>query len=137
MYETGFCNFQSSKLQNRNALALLSLIPIAWDAILALIGVKLSQMLTLVLGTALLAISTVLQIIAGVKGINASTRPEKAPGCVKIGIVIIALAVLSNILGALAPEGKFDIGCSRTMPCALLRSSATAVAALRKSRRAL
>jgi hypothetical protein len=46
--------------------AVVSLIPIAWDAILALIGVKLSQMLTLVLGTALLVISVVLQIIAGV-----------------------------------------------------------------------
>ena len=89
--------------------AVVSLIPIAWDAILALIGVKLSQMLTRVLGTALLVISVVLQIIAGVKGINASTRPEKAPACVKLGIAIIVLAVLSNILGALAPDGKFDI----------------------------
>ncbi len=57
-----------------------SLIPIAVNVLGALVGIKLKELLTLVLGTILFVISTVLRIFAGVKGISASTRPKKTPG---------------------------------------------------------
>ena len=50
----------------------------------------------------------VLQIVAGAKGIGAAKDAQKAPGCVKLGIVIIALSLLSTVL-SLIGGGDFDI----------------------------
>lgn len=85
--------------------AIVSLIGIAGVAILVLAGASSG----LLYGSIGLAIAgAVLQIVAGVKGIGAAKDVQKAPGCVKLGIVIIALSLLSTVL-SLIGGGDFDI----------------------------
>lgn len=85
--------------------AIVSLIGIAGVAILALAGANSALLYASV---ALAVAGAVLQIVAGAKGIGAAKAPEKAPGCVKLGIAIIALSLLSNVL-SLIGGGDLDI----------------------------
>ena len=85
--------------------AIVSLIGIAGVAILVLAGASSG----LLYGSIGLAVAgAVLQIVAGAKGIGAAKDAQKAPGCVKLGIVIIALSLLSTVL-SLIGGGDFDI----------------------------
>ena len=85
--------------------AIVSLIGIAGVAILVLAGASSG----LLYGSIGLAVAgAVLQIVAGAKGIGAAKDVQKAPGCVKLGIVIIALSLLSTVL-SLIGGGDFDI----------------------------
>lgn len=47
----------------------------------------------------LITVSSVIQFIAGIKGIGACSAPEKAASCIKWGIVISVLSIVSMILG--------------------------------------
>ena len=50
----------------------------------------------------------VIQFIAGIKGIGACSAPQKAASCVKWGIIIAILAIISIIIG-LVGGGQFSI----------------------------
>ena len=89
--------------------AVISLIPTAVGIIGAVVGLALGQLAALLISTILLVISVVLEIVAGAKGLKASKNAALAPACVKLGIIIIVVSLISNILGALAPDGSFDV----------------------------
>ena len=56
----------------------------------------------------LVTVASVIQFIAGIKGIGACSAPQKAASCVKWGIIIAILAIISIIIG-LVGGGKFNI----------------------------
>jgi len=89
--------------------AIISVIPAAISVLGALAGLKFIWLITLLVATALAIASAVLQIVAGAKGLGACKDPAKVPACIKIGIVIIILCVISNILTWISPDGSFDI----------------------------
>ncbi len=85
--------------------AIVSLLGIAGVAILALAGANSA----LLYGSVALAVlSAVLQIVAGAKGIGASKDATKTPACIKLGVVIIVLSILSNVLTVVG-GGEFSI----------------------------
>ena len=56
----------------------------------------------------LVTVASVIQFIAGIKGIGACSAPQKAASCVKWGIIIAILAIISIIIG-LVGGGQFSI----------------------------
>lgn len=58
--------------------------------------------------TILVIVASVIQLIAGIKGVGACNAPQKAASCVKWGIVIAVLTVISIVLG-LVGGGEFSI----------------------------
>ena len=85
--------------------AIVSLIGIAGVAVLALAGANSAL---LYLSVAIAVLGAVLQIVAGGKGIGAAKNPAKIPGCVKIGIVVIVVSILSTVI-SLIGGGEFKI----------------------------
>ena len=59
-------------------------------------------------GSVLVTIASVIQFIAGIKGIGACSDPRKAASCIKWGIFIAGLSVVSMIVG-LVGGGDFNI----------------------------
>ena len=49
----------------------------------------------------LVTVASVIQFIAGIKGISACSDPQKAASCIKWGIIIAILAIISMIIGGL------------------------------------
>ena len=79
--------------------AVLTLASIAGVALLNAIGIKSAL---IYIGIIVSVAGSVLMIVAGANGIKAAKDPAKAPACVKLGIVIIALkvfAILVNVIG--------------------------------------
>ncbi len=89
--------------------AVISVIPAAISVLGALAGLDFIWLIALIISTVMAIGGAVLQIIAGVKGLGAAKDPSKAPQCVKLGIIIIALCIISNILVWIAPDGSLDI----------------------------
>ena len=58
--------------------------------------------------SAIIIVSSVIEFIAGIKGVGACNAPQKAASCVKWGIVIAVLTVISIVLG-LVGGGEFSI----------------------------
>lgn len=58
--------------------------------------------------TVLVIVASVIELIAGIKGLGACKAPHKAADCVKRGIIIAALCIISMILGIVA-GGEFSI----------------------------
>ena len=56
----------------------------------------------------LVTVASVIQLIAGIKGIGACSDPRKAASCIKWGIVIAALSIVSMIIGLIG-GGSFNI----------------------------
>ena len=56
----------------------------------------------------LVTVASVIQFIAGIKGISACSDPQKAASCIKWGIIIAILAIISMIIG-LVGGGTFSI----------------------------
>lgn len=56
----------------------------------------------------LVTVASVIQFIAGIKGIGACSDPKKAASCIKWGIIIGILAIISIIIG-LVGGGTFSI----------------------------
>ena len=54
----------------------------------------------------LVTVASVIQFIAGIKGIGACSAPQKAASCVKWGIIIAILAIISIII---VGGGQFSI----------------------------
>ena len=59
-------------------------------------------------GSILVTVASVIQFIAGIKGISACSDPQKAASCIKWGIIIAILAIISMIIG-LVGGGTFSI----------------------------
>lgn len=55
----------------------------------------------------LIIVASVIELIAGIKGLSACKAPHKAADCVKWGIIIAALCIISMILGIVA-GGEFS-----------------------------
>ena len=89
--------------------AIISVIPAAISLLAALAGLDIIWLLILIVANVLSIGGAILQIVAGVKGLGAAKDSAKAPACVKLGIVIIAVCVISNVLIWISPDGKFDI----------------------------
>ena len=49
--------------------------------------------------SAIIIVSSVIEFIAGIKGVGACSVPQKAAACVKWGIVIAVLYIISTIIG--------------------------------------
>ena len=90
--------------------AIIALLGVAGVAVLALAGANSGLLYA---GVAMAVLGAVLQIIAGAKGIGASKNPEKAPACVKLGIVIILVSVLSNVVSMIG-GGDFSVASLAT-----------------------
>ena len=56
----------------------------------------------------LVTVASVIQFIAGIKGIGACSAPQKAASCVKWGIIIAVLSIISMIIGLIG-GGEFSI----------------------------
>ncbi len=58
----------------------------------------------LMLASALILVSAVFQLIAGIMGVKNCDKPEKAQGCMVIGVIVAILSVagnvISNVLGS-------------------------------------
>ena len=96
--------------------AVLSLTSIAGVALLNLIGIKSA----LIYIAIIVAVGgSVVQIVAGANGIKAAKDPTKAPACVKLGVVIIALNIFASLLNIIAGNG-FDftsLALGLILPC--------------------
>lgn len=56
----------------------------------------------------LVVVASVVELIAGIKGLSACKMPQKAAGCVKWGVIIAVLSVVSIII-SLAAGGEFKV----------------------------
>ena len=55
----------------------------------------------------IVTLASVIQFIAGIKGIGACNAPQKAAACIKWGIIIAVLSIISMIIGLVA-GGEFS-----------------------------
>ncbi len=51
---------------------------------------------------AIVIVASIIELIAGIKGVGACNAPEKAGACVKFGIIIAVLSIVSAVLGVVA-----------------------------------
>ena len=58
--------------------------------------------------TIIVIVASVIQFIAGIQGIGACSAPQKAASCVKWGMIIVILTIISIIIG-LVGGGEFSI----------------------------
>lgn len=56
----------------------------------------------------LVTVASVIQFIAGIKGIGACNAPQKAASCIKWGIIIAILTIISIVIGIVG-GGEFSI----------------------------
>ena len=62
----------------------------------------------LLYASSIVVVASVIQFIAGIKGIGACSAPEKAASCIKWGIIIVILTIISIIIGVVG-GGEFSI----------------------------
>ena len=60
------------------------------------------------LGLATTLVGGIIQLIAGINGVKHCNKPENAKKCLTWGIIVIALAVISNVLEVIG-GGKFNV----------------------------
>ena len=58
--------------------------------------------------SAIIIVSSIIEFIAGIKGVGACSAPQKAAACVKWGIVIGILYIASMVIGLIG-GGQFSI----------------------------
>ncbi len=56
----------------------------------------------------IVTLASVIEFIAGIKGIGACNAPQKAAACIKWGIIIAVLSIISMIIGLVA-GGEFSL----------------------------
>lgn len=56
----------------------------------------------------ILTLASVIEFIAGIKGVGACNAPHKAAACIKWGVIIAVLSIISMIIGVVG-GGKFNI----------------------------
>lgn len=60
------------------------------------------------LGLATTLVGGIIQLIAGINGVKHCNKPENAKKCITWGIIVIALAVISNVLEVIG-GGEFNV----------------------------
>ena len=55
----------------------------------------------------IVTLASVIQFVAGIKGIGACNAPQKAAACIKWGVIIAVLSIISMIIGLVAGLGGF------------------------------
>ena len=109
-------------MKGQKMLKITSILMIIGGVIAALAGVLAFlgiSALTALSGTAedmgllyasaiLVTVASIIQFIAGIKGISACSAPQKAASCVKWGILVAVLSVISMIIG-IAGGGEFSV----------------------------
>ena len=84
--------------------------------IIAILGISALAALTetgegtglLYASSIIVTLASVIQFIAGIKGIGACKAPQKAATCIKWGVIIAVLSIISMIIGLVA-GGDFSI----------------------------
>ena len=56
----------------------------------------------------IVTVASIIQFIAGIKGIGACSAPHKAASCIKWGVIIALLSIISIVIGIVA-GGEFSI----------------------------
>lgn len=64
-----------------------------------------TSMGSLMLGSLLVLISSIIQFIAGIMGVRDCARPEKAQNCIVIGAMVAVLSVVGNLISVAAGNG--------------------------------
>lgn len=64
-----------------------------------------TSMGSLMLGSLLVLISSIIQLFAGIMGVRYCARPEKAQNCMMIGTVVAVLSVVGNLISVAAGNG--------------------------------
>lgn len=59
-------------------------------------------------GSIIIIVASIIELIAGIKGIGACSDPHTAASCIKCGIFVVALTIASTIIG-LINGGEFNI----------------------------
>ena len=85
----------------------MSIIAVAGIAAIAYLSDGAVSMGMLYASTALMAVGSVAELIAGILGVANSKKPEKAKTCVVWGVIIAALSVAGIVLNAIG-GGSFS-----------------------------
>lgn len=88
--------------------AIAGIIAILGVGALSAIAGTVDGMGLLYASLALVIVASIIEFIAGIKGVGACSAPAKAASCVKWGIVIVVLSIVSMILN-LVGGGKFNV----------------------------
>lgn len=64
-----------------------------------------TSMGSLMLGSLLVLISSIIQLFAGIMGVRDCARPEKAQNCIVIGAMAAVLSVVGNLISVAAGNG--------------------------------
>lgn len=64
-----------------------------------------TSMGSLMLGSLLVLISSIIQLFAGIMGVRDCARPEKAQNCIVIGAMVAVLSVVGNLISVAAGNG--------------------------------
>ena len=103
-------------LKITSILMIIGGIIAAIAGVIAILGVSaLAALSGCAVGTGLLfassilvTVDSVIQFIAGIKGIGACNAPQKAASCIKWGIIIAILTIISIVIGIVG-GGEFSI----------------------------
>lgn len=109
-------------MQGQKVLKITSILMIIGDVIAAIAGVvailgisALAVLAESTEGTGLLyassilvTVASVIQLIAGIKGIGACSAPQKAASCIKWGVIIAGMSVVSMMIGFIG-GGEFSL----------------------------
>ena len=84
--------------------------------VIAIIGISAIAALTgsaegtglLYASSIIVTVASIIQLIAGIKGLGACKDPMKSEGCIKWGIIIAVLSIVSMIIGVVG-GGDFNI----------------------------
>ena len=55
-----------------------------------------------------MTVASVIEFIAGIKGLGACKMPQKADACIKLGIIIAVLSIVSMIVNVVG-GGEFNV----------------------------
>lgn len=103
MKSTGFLKVTSILMIIGGAIsAVMCVFAIIGVGALVAVGGESGFAALLYLAVALAVASSVLELIAGIKGLGACKEPDKAAACVKWGVIIIVLSIVSIISDVVA-----------------------------------
>ena len=99
-------------MKGQKLLKVTSILMIIGGVIAAIVGVLailgISALVALAESSAIIIVSSIIEFIAGIKGVGACSAPQKAAACVKWGIVIGILYIASMVIGLIG-GGQFSI----------------------------
>ena len=96
----------------------ISVIGAVAAGLFAVATLNVGAILLLCLSLLLLAVSTIVRLVASIKGLNACKAPQLASSCVTWGIVVVALEVVAAIVESILGDGFefFDLLLNLVIP---------------------